>query len=582
MRGLLASAAVLAWAAVAAPARGGVTISPIAVSGRAAPGTAPGVTYGSFLGHPGGPYSDGYAVIPFINNTGQVAFEAGLAGPGVTAANNRAVFAGPLNSISLVAREGSPAPGLPPGVNYSAIDSGLYGSEDFTVLALSDGGHLAFGAVLGGEGVTEQTRYALFTGPISAPALLARRGQQAPGAEPGVVYNSLHDPPFRLNDAGQVAFATGITGSSAIVGGSPGALGIVARTGQRAPGTPAGFAYEALFGLQLNDAGQIAFGALLANANATHEIHSAVYAGSPASATLVARTGQQAPGLTPGVTYESVDYPRLTDAGRVLFSARLSGPGVTDANDVALFGGPPGSPVLLLPEGSLNRYRAVRFNDTLDRIEHVFLFTPSDGEQTGAIFAGPPDAPVLVARAGDSVPGMPPGFTYSHIGSYGSPAAALNAAGQVAFTAGLSGPGDSSILGGVFLYDPLLGTQLVVRSGELFDIGGGDLREVHVGDWVLRDDGRLVFALFFDDQGGAGVHGSGGVFVATVPEPTAITLLALAAAASVGRRRRRRPPLFACAAAAVTACCAPEAGPRSWAPAGIGASVRRAMAAEES
>ena len=96
---------------------------------------------------------------------------------------------------------------------------------------------------------------------------------------------------------------------------------------------------------------------------------------------------------------------------------------------------------------------------------------------------------------------------------------------------------------GLFLYDPTLGPILIAREGDLFDVGGGDLRTISptgiaIADSPfynrssLGDDGRLVFALYFTD-------GTGGVFVATVPEPGCAAGVVAAAALLLRRRRGR-------------------------------------------
>jgi hypothetical protein len=99
---------------------------------------------------------------------------------------------------------------------------------------------------------------------------------------------------------------------------------------------------------------------------------------------------------------------------------------------------------------------------------------------------------------------------------------------------------------GLFTYDPLLGTQLIAREADLFDVGGGVLRKIDnegifvrgfTGEGVLplSNDGRLWFSLRFAD-------GSSGIFLATfVPEPSAhaISTVAIACLAAWPMPRRR-------------------------------------------
>ncbi|HZN69706.1 MAG TPA: S8 family serine peptidase, partial [Tepidisphaeraceae bacterium] len=201
---------------------------------------------------------------------------------------------------------------------------------------------------------------------------------------------------------------------------------------------------------------------------------------------------------------------------------------------------------------------ATAFKPTFNSRGHVLSYSLDDQNRLDGFYAGPPAAPALIARVGDPIPAMPPDFTYSHLGSWGKPTPDLNDAGQVAFTAHIAGPAGYDGLG-VFLYDPLLGTQLIARSGELFDVGGGELRAVEVWDGMrLSNDGRLAFTLFFDD-GNSGVYGSGGIFVATVPEPAGLAAVALALAALCRRRRRDSHTRYRALAAAVAVTCAAPA-----------------------
>src|SRR5207248_2438724 len=101
---------------------------------------------------------------------------------------------------------------------------------------------------------------------------LALSGQQAPGTDPGVVFNGFGGP--RLNDSGDTAFTAtlqigvgGVTGANALGlwKQTNGPLGLVARTGSQAPGAPAGanFSFIPSRRLAMNGSGQVAFDAQL-------------------------------------------------------------------------------------------------------------------------------------------------------------------------------------------------------------------------------------------------------------------------------------------------------------------------------
>jgi MYXO-CTERM domain-containing protein len=189
----------------------------------------------------------------------------------------------------------------------------------------------------------------------------------------------------------------------------------------------------------------------------------------------------------------------LNDAGGAFFGALLRGPGVTTANQIALF-------------------------------------------------AGPYDDLRLIARQGDPAPGMPTGVSFnSPMGNQFTAATAFNDAHQVASVMHLTGPGVTEANdGALYLFDPTLGPVLIAREGTPFDIGGGIFRTIadfgihFTGERSddkmngLNDLGVLAFTLRFTD-------GSSGVFTATVPEPAGpLAAAAIVAAASLRRRRSRR------------------------------------------
>jgi hypothetical protein len=372
----------------------------VARGGDAAPGVGAGVSYVSFA-------------YERLNDTGQVAYTAALSGTGVTSANNEALYAGDAGSPTLVARKGDAAPEVPAGVKYSI----LAGPQ------LAAGGQVAYRVVLTGTGVTSANNAAIYSGDVTNPQLVARKGNPAAGAPSGTRYSAL--------------------------------------------GTPV-----------LNNLGQISYLAWLGGTGVTSANDGVVYAGSPATPQIVAREGSPAPGTAPGVSYAefSAQIPsniaKLSDAGHITYTALLEGPDVTGFNDFALYAGE---------------------------------------------FANPR----LIAREGDEAPGTGPGVTYRFGGDV-----TINDAGQVAYSFFLSGTDVTSVNDrGVFAFDPVLGNMLIAREGDLFDVGGGDVRTIADGGVALgfqqaggapltglADDGRVAFRLRFTD-------GTSGVFTAVIPEP---------------------------------------------------------------
>jgi hypothetical protein len=347
----------------------------------------------------------------------------------------------------------------------------------------------------------------------------------------------------------------------AIYAGSPGSPQIAARLGDVAPGT--GLAYSQLFNPKLNDLGQIAFRATLDVNDLVPD--DAIFAGSPGSVQLVARKGAAAPGMAAGVTYNFLSTdPTTNDAGQIAYVADLTGPGITGTNSrvmyLATIGSPTPVPVIAARRGDQapGAPTGVRYNN--------FLRAPSINDAGGiafvselfgtgvttsnlrAIFAGSPlttpSGVQMLARDGQAAPGTPAGVTFSGLGGSQLDQVAINNRGQIVFSAGLVGTGVTTANGsGLFAYDPAAGIRLILRRGDPFDVGGGDLRTISsigfnygVGDDVptgLGSDGRLAYLLTFTD-------GSTGVSTSAIPEPGAAGVLSAFAAASLAARRRRR------------------------------------------
>src|SRR5262249_4981375 len=140
----------------------------VALTGQPAPGTTAGINYESFgsLLHPQFNYGYGVAV---LNDAGQVAFRANLAGNSIDSTNSQGVWSEGSGSLSLVARTGSQAPGAPAGVNFST-DPAL----ELFYPVFNDAGQTAFYAATtdGGLGLWSEGSGSL--------AAVARSGQQAP------------------------------------------------------------------------------------------------------------------------------------------------------------------------------------------------------------------------------------------------------------------------------------------------------------------------------------------------------------------------------------------------------------------
>jgi hypothetical protein len=159
----------------------GGTLTRIARSGDAAP-AGPGTL-------------TGFPFRPRINASGQVAFQAQLGGPGVTASNDMGVFLGSGGALTQIAREGDAAP-VGPGV--------LNRLDGINATALNNAGHVAFQADLTGPGVTLNNFRGIYRGSGGTLTQIYRAGNASPDGN-GVFGASDIVNPY-INSAGVVAF----------------------------------------------------------------------------------------------------------------------------------------------------------------------------------------------------------------------------------------------------------------------------------------------------------------------------------------------------------------------------------------
>jgi hypothetical protein len=164
-------------------------------SGTPAPGTAEGVKFFGFTGFE-------------VNDLADFAFSALLTGTGVSTQNDTGIWAERSGHLTLIAREGSQAPGTPNGVNF--------GNFILTSPRINNSGQLGFIARLTGPGVNHDSFWA--TDRHGVLHLIAREGELlevAPGEFRTISNLGAASPEF--NNLGQVAFHAAFSdGSSGI------------------------------------------------------------------------------------------------------------------------------------------------------------------------------------------------------------------------------------------------------------------------------------------------------------------------------------------------------------------------------
>ena len=369
-----------------------------------------------------------------MSGTGRMTFGAWLRGNSVTQKNDRGIWQEGAGGLALLARTDSPAPGTASGVVFDQLRD----------LQINRSGQLAFDAVLR-SGPT-LLGSGIWSGDVDHLRLVAANNMQAPGLPSGAVSGDVNMPV--LNDAGRTAFVAAIAGPGATEGSQSiwseggGSLALLARSGDRAPGTPSGVTYGSHYAGSdthfptppaINNAGRTAFAANLTGTGVNDTNASGVWVGTPGDVTLVARAGSQAPGVPAGVNF--ADYrnasPVLNDAGKVAFTWLLSGTGVDSTNNAG-------------------------------------------------IWAGEPGGLSLVARSGAHAPGTPNGLTFLALPN----ASTLNNAGQVAFRAWLSGTGGDYTNVGIWATDLAGELHLIARKGDVLQVAPGDFRTIDTLEMV--------------------------------------------------------------------------------------------------
>lgn len=275
-----------------------------------------------------------------FNASGAIAFEAMVKNtPGVNNTgpdtNNRGVWSGQANALNLLARSGDATPGAAGTEIGSPLDISLNDAGQSTMaMRLRDTSGNFFDLATNGGG--------LWSNAPGGLSLVARNGDASPlgGTYSGVLSdnNTFSDEPLNISDKGMTAFSAnltpGITDNAIFFGTQEGALTLVRRTGQSAPGI-AGATIVELNSPVGNRWNQIAFTGTVSGAGIDASNDEAMWRGRPTSLRLIAREGDQVPGAPAGIVFGSGNPGGNTSftkaivnrSGQVAFKALISGPG---------------------------------------------------------------------------------------------------------------------------------------------------------------------------------------------------------------------------------------------------------------
>jgi hypothetical protein len=226
-----------------------------------------GITYGEMSGFD----------YPVLSASGKIVFLTSVAGGNVF--DNRAIVAGTLGDLHVVAQSGQAAPGT--ATTFHDIHAG------WNTPRVNNKGEVLFASTL-----NDGTR-GIWEGKAGSLTLIGQTGQPAPGLG-GAKYDFFFD--LALNDKGQVAyradFASGDDSAFAIYAGNPHNPTLIAAAGQHAPGTEDGVEFGYLTDPVLNKDGQVAFFGYLTGENSRGPNDYGIFAtGHNGDLRLIARYG---------------------------------------------------------------------------------------------------------------------------------------------------------------------------------------------------------------------------------------------------------------------------------------------------
>ena len=229
----------------------------------------------------------------------------------------------------------------------------------------------------------------------------------------------------------------------------------VAHVGEPVPGIP-GATFDYLLFPEIDGAGNVLLTAWMVGPGIDYDNDAAIWCGPPGAIEMVAREGDQAPDMPPGVVYVDVTAMEVvSETGLIAFVAYVAGPGIVEGeNDGVIYCGYPGEfqkvfqtgdPV---PEIGPDVYVDATQSFGPGLTDSGLLFVGAglcgsgvSGLYTRAYWLGPPDDLQLMVWEGMpaaqvACPGCHPDVVMLWVGTI-----SFNDAGQMAFLGGLSGPG---------------------------------------------------------------------------------------------------------------------------------------------
>ena len=411
----------------------------------------------------------------------------------------------PVVPIVQVAHVGEPVPGVGGATFYY-----------FYPPRIDAAGNVLLVAWMVGPGIDYSNDGGLWYGPPGAIELVARKGDQAPGMAPGVVYVEVSVLPV-VSETGLIAFGAYVAGpgivayenDGVVYCGYPGEFEKVFQTGEAVPeiGPDVYVDGTDTFGALLSDNGTLSIGAGICGPG-LDPLARAYWVGPPDNLELVIWHGMPAPGCPtcdPAVILELASWIAFNDAGQMAFNGRMSGPGITSFNSAARFLGSPGEWEMLhrendpVPEfGERVKIRSATglmyaLNAYGDKVSRIRLYGPGITEANDwVLLAGEPEPLEVVVRDGDPAPEAQTGTHIQAAAAGGM----VNNRHEIVYLVGFGDDGPDLYSGYGLYFGPYANPALIMESddpapyfgsGQVFrsvNCSGGYITLNDVGDVV--------------------------------------------------------------------------------------------------
>ena len=495
------------WAMIACPVSLAAppTLQVLVVTGEAAPdGNG---TFNSIIDQP----------LPPLNDAGQAAFGASL--DGAPDADD-GIFLAEVSGVIRVGREGETSPD----------GNGTFFSFPRSRILTNSAGQVVFHATLENTSGGSSDNLGIYRYDGPGRVTLARIGDSVPiGGGTFTNFNRIV-----LNNVGQIATDVGIDDQdSGIYRIDETGYTRIAREGDAAPDSSQTFVS---FGdPALNDNGQTAFGTTLSDGTG------GLLRSDGISQTWIARENDNVPG--DGNISSFLQSPAINNAGQVAFNALLGGVGVSFGNNEAIYLGDGTGLTRVAREGQASPDGDGTFGDgefdeyALNEAGQVAFITnlqDTDGgfDDNQGIYISNGGTLEQIVRADDAVPNGDGDFNF-----FGK--LALNDQGQIAFRAGLEETsGSSEFPDAIFVYDEQLGLMEVARAGD--PLLNSTISDLELADGInergnpasgLNNAGQIAFRFDLED-------GREGIALWTIPEPATLGLLAIGGLAMLKRKRK--------------------------------------------